>query len=68
MNILDLVEQVSKSAGWGKKECDNVKTHARRFAKILGFDDPQQCEEPAYTIAREVREKLIAEKLPELKL
>jgi hypothetical protein len=64
MNILDLVEQVSKSAGWGKKECDNVKTHIRRFVKILGFDDPQQCEEPAYTVAREEREKLRPKNYP----
>ncbi len=67
MNILDLAEQVSKSAGWNKKECDNAKTHARRFAKILGFDDPKQCEEHAYTGAREEREKLITAKLPDLK-
>ncbi len=50
MNILNLVNKVSEVEKWDKVKTSNVKTCARRFARVLGYD-PKLCYETSYNIS-----------------
>lgn len=63
MNVVTFGKKIAKVEKYSVKREENVLTHLRRFAKILGFDNPEDCNESDFNLSKEDRNKLIDDKL-----
>jgi len=68
MDILELVEKTAEAGRIKEIRVKDIKTSARQYVKLLGYEDTRRCPESEYAISEGRRKEIIEDGLPDASL